>query len=268
MEAQLNPPDRSSFLNQMVRRIAPRASNQMPRSMPAFPSCTTHLTALIIDSASFMVSPGIEWLISALRQAPITSLGLGIPRCDARTWGAILPRIAAAVPGLTLLVLTDIDDTVEPIVLSILAHFVRLRDLNISYLHPLRGSLPPQSPARPCPALQHLKTLRAPPVLAEHFFSSDGAIPELLVLCLLWRAPPQLNLEPLLDLLASIAAKLDARPRSPRLTLSIDTHAGFTTANVAVSAQGKIAEGCGRVERLHLDLDSRKAADMLGTRVW
>jgi hypothetical protein len=106
------------------------------------------------------------------------------------------------------------------VMLSCLPRFVLLTDLHISHLHPLRrphGHLSHRPLALAVPALRHLKKLRlkelhARAELAENFLSSEGALPELFMLCALWLAPPELNLDPLLTLLVPIAAKLRAYP--------------------------------------------------------
>ncbi|KAJ7347177.1 hypothetical protein DFH08DRAFT_1001837 [Mycena albidolilacea] len=198
--------DRPSVLNWMVRWLIPKGSNDMPTLLSAFPAGPLHLTTLITDSATLMVSPGTEWVLAALRQALIIALCLRVAR-----------PLALAVP-----------------------------------------------PLRHLKKLRLLKELHARAEPAEHFLSSEGALPELFMLCVLCLAPPGLNLDPLLTLLVPIAAKLRAHPRLPRLTLSVGTRAGFAaadvvaldlSANLPVDDGGQIAEGCARVERIELDLD-------------
>jgi hypothetical protein len=50
-----------------LRRFVPQGSN-IYRVMSAFPSGPLQLTALIVDSSTFL-SPRIEWVPGALRQA-------------------------------------------------------------------------------------------------------------------------------------------------------------------------------------------------------
>jgi hypothetical protein len=48
--------------------FVPQGSN-IPSLMSTFPSGSLQLTALIVDSSTLLVSPGIEWVLGALRQA-------------------------------------------------------------------------------------------------------------------------------------------------------------------------------------------------------
>ncbi|KAJ6474943.1 hypothetical protein C8R45DRAFT_1010895, partial [Mycena sanguinolenta] len=56
------------LVNRLVRRVT-RRSNSI-YSIPAFPSGTSQLTTLVLDSATFLTSPRIDWVLAALRQAP------------------------------------------------------------------------------------------------------------------------------------------------------------------------------------------------------
>ncbi|KAJ6474781.1 hypothetical protein C8R45DRAFT_1010584, partial [Mycena sanguinolenta] len=60
-------PNCPGLMNRLVRRVN-RHSNSIS-SMPAFPSCTSQLTTLVLDSATFLTSPRIDWVLAALRQA-------------------------------------------------------------------------------------------------------------------------------------------------------------------------------------------------------
>ncbi|KAJ7713364.1 hypothetical protein B0H14DRAFT_3523439 [Mycena olivaceomarginata] len=247
-------PDRPSVLNWMVRWLIPKGSNDMPTPPPPFPAGPLHLTTLIIDSATLM--------------APITTLCLRAARCDASTWGAVLPRIAAAAPELPCLVLTQIDDghAFLPPALRAAHGPAHLPPAPASGV-PMATSATGRRLALAVPALRYLKKLRlkelhARAELAENFLSSEGALPELFMLCALWLAPPELNLDPLLTLLVPIAAKLRAYP---------PLAAADVVPNLPVDDGGQIAEGCARVERIELDLDldvddhrGKAADDVLG----
>ncbi|KAJ6460252.1 hypothetical protein C8R45DRAFT_1029762, partial [Mycena sanguinolenta] len=58
---------RPGLVNRLVRRVT-RRSNSI-YSIPAFPSGTSQLTTLVLDSATFLTSPRIDWVLTALRQA-------------------------------------------------------------------------------------------------------------------------------------------------------------------------------------------------------
>ncbi|KAJ6483280.1 hypothetical protein C8R45DRAFT_1000997 [Mycena sanguinolenta] len=249
---------RPSLLNRVVQRFAPRSSKTW--SIP-FPTGPSRLTTLIIDSATLLVPPGVDWILAALRQAPITKFGFAMPRGDQRIWSAVLPRIAAAAPDLTMFVFTEVDASVQPLVLSILAeHFRKLTDLHISHLHPLHDPLLLDTTR---PALPHVRSLRVPPTLAQHLLTPTDSLPELVVLSILWRAPPGLNLPLLFTLLRSLHAILTVRKRMPYLFMDINTRAGFAAADallpsdITCDEQITAARSC--IERLHIDLQDTSA---------
>jgi hypothetical protein len=206
------------------------------------------------------VSPGLDWILAALRHAPITTLALAMSRGGARTWDTVLPRMAAAAPRLTSLILTQVDVAVEPAVLAVLLRLPNLTSLEISYLYPLWGSLPHPVPVRPHPPLHNLVSLRAPPVLIDHFLSRTDALPALCAVCLLWKAPPRLNLPALLHFLSTITSKLAARAQEPQLSVCIDARGGLAAQHVVWSSElfdtAEIAAGCARVERVQLELNN------------
>ncbi|KAJ6456646.1 hypothetical protein C8R45DRAFT_575690 [Mycena sanguinolenta] len=252
--------DRPGLMDRIVRRlvVSPSKSNNIP-VMPSFPSGPSQLTTLVINSATLLTSPGIDWVLAALRQAPITSLALQMPRGSVETWSDVLPRFTAAAPRLTLLVLTDLPPFVDVIVLSILDQFPSLTDLHMSYQRRLPNLTSWDPPKLSFPVLRHISSLRAPSSLAEHLLASKDALPELRALCVLWRARPSMNLPSLVSSLGTITAKLNAHPRIPRLTLDIDARGGFTAADALMSGdfitREDIALGRARVERLTLRLD-------------
>ncbi|KAF7349773.1 hypothetical protein MSAN_01704500 [Mycena sanguinolenta] len=105
-----------------------------------------------------------------------------------------------------------------------------------------------------------------PSGLAEHFLATDGALPELQSLCVLWRERPWiLDLPSLCASLARITAKLDVHPHAPTLALNIDVREGFRDVEASMSPEfimrEDIAAGCARVKNLtiHLDVKARHA---------
>ncbi|KAJ6451154.1 hypothetical protein C8R45DRAFT_1125142 [Mycena sanguinolenta] len=246
-------PVRPGLLDRMLRRFAPRSSNQRPPSMPSFPGGASRLTTLIIDSETLVIPAGIDWVLGALRQAPITQSGVAMARADKSAWSTFLPQLAAAAPNLTVLVFTEVAASVEPVVLSVLERFPKLTNLHISHPRPLYD--PPYAPQ---PALRYLSALRAPPTTVQHLLAPKDALPELRELCVLWRAPPGLNLESLLFQLGSIGERIRTRKRIPHLTLEI--HVCGCTAEDAllradVASNTEITAARARVERLHIELD-------------
>ncbi|KAJ6503585.1 hypothetical protein C8R45DRAFT_923932 [Mycena sanguinolenta] len=97
--------------------------------MPRFLSGQSHIATLVINSATFLTSPGIDWILPALVQ--VTSLDLGIASGSARTWSNILPRIAAAVPHLTRLTLSKFLRAVPELVEHFLAPANPLPELHV-----------------------------------------------------------------------------------------------------------------------------------------
>ncbi|KAJ6474940.1 hypothetical protein C8R45DRAFT_1010893 [Mycena sanguinolenta] len=233
--------DRPGLMDRIVRRlvVSPSKSNNIP-VMPSFPSGPSQLTTLVINSATLLTSPGIDWVLAALRQAPITSLALQMPRGSVETWSDVLPRFTAAAPRLTLLVLTDLPPFVDVIVLSILDQFPNLTDLHMSYQRRLPNLTSWDPPKLSFPVLRHISSL-------QHFLASKDTLPELRALCVLWRARPSMNLPSLVSSLGTITAKLNAHTRIPRLTLDIDASDFITREDIAL--------GRARVERLTLRLD-------------
>ncbi|KAF7349774.1 hypothetical protein MSAN_01704600 [Mycena sanguinolenta] len=250
--------DRPGLMDRIVRRIVPTPPNNIP-AMPPFPSGPSQLTTLVMNSATLLTSPGIDWVQAALRQAPITSLALQMSRGNAQTWSDVLPRFAAAAPRLTLLVLTDLPPFIDVVVLAILDQFSNLTDLHMSYQRRLPDLTAWDLPRLPSPQLRRISSLRAPSVLAEHLLTSKEALPELRALCVLWRARPRMNLPSLFNSLATIAVQVSAHSLVPRLSVDIDARAGFTAADVFMSGdfmgREAIAAGCARVERLTLRLE-------------
>ncbi|KAF7336428.1 hypothetical protein MSAN_02296800 [Mycena sanguinolenta] len=252
--------ERPGLMDRIVRRFVPSPPTNSIPAMPPFPSGASQLTTLVMNSATFLTAPGIDWVLAALRQAPVTSLALQMPRGNVQTWGDVLPQFAVAAPRLTLLVITDLPPSVDTVVLSVLDKFPNLTDLHMSYQRQLTVACDPQK--LPLPALRNISSLRAPSALAEHFLVAKDPLPELRSLCVLWRARPMMNLPSLVSSLATIGAKLNAHPRAPQLSLDIDARGGFTAADVFMSPsfgdREDIADGCARVERLTLRLDGKK----------
>jgi hypothetical protein len=72
----------------------------------------------------------------------MTSLGSGTPRGDARTWRTVLPRIAAAVPKIIFLGLTEVYASVNPSPFPC-STVSRGSRIYLLYLRPLPGAPPP-----------------------------------------------------------------------------------------------------------------------------
>ncbi|KAF7343682.1 hypothetical protein MSAN_01948100 [Mycena sanguinolenta] len=252
-------------LNRMVRRFATRSSTQIPPSMSSFPSGSSRLTTLTIDSASLLVPPGVNWILAALQHSPITQLGLTMQCADQRTWITLLPRIATAAPDLTSLHFTDVDASIERIVLAVLKQFEKLTELRITHLHPRYEPVVPHAPR---PALPHVSALSVPVTLAWHLMSPKDSLPELLKLCIRWRAPPGLDIWRFLGHLRSFSSKLSKCEKLPHLTLDINARAGFTAEDVVLSSDlassDLLRTARERVDWLYIDVDDGQAVDVLG----
>ncbi|KAJ6550278.1 hypothetical protein B0H19DRAFT_1237227 [Mycena capillaripes] len=264
-------PVRRGLLRRMGGRIVRRNADQNPLSMPPFPG-SSKLTSLVIDSRTLLSPPGIDWLLAALRQAPITKLTLAMYRADAGTWETVLPRIASAAPALTRLILTRVDLPVEPSALAVLECLPCLTNLYISHMYALNNPIR----RAPVPGLRALCTLSAPPALVEHLFSTADALPALRTLCVLWETPSP-NFPTLLHHLGTLNRQLATRAGEQTdkppvvLKVSIRARSVFTAAEVIPvralveddSADHGIAAACARVKQLHLDL-AIAAADTQG----
>ncbi|KAJ6537853.1 hypothetical protein B0H19DRAFT_1181051 [Mycena capillaripes] len=245
------------FLYRMFRLLVPRGQGSIPVSMPSFPARASHLTSISIDSATLLVPPGCDWLVDALQRAPITNLTLAMPRGSTHTWRTLLPGIAAAVPALTVLVLTHLRLSVEPAMLDFLSRLPHLTALDISDLYPYLHSSYDRStyraPAGRPPALRRLTMLRAPAHLVAYFLSRADAL-------LSVRGPPQLYLHLLLPILSTIVTRLAGlrRQQPPQLMLTINARLGLAAASVPFGADTvespEIATARARVEGMHLDL--------------
>ncbi|KAF7349772.1 hypothetical protein MSAN_01704400 [Mycena sanguinolenta] len=142
-------PYRPSLTSRFTRRLVRRPIRSMP-----FPSVPTHLTTLVLDSATLLTLPTIDWVLGALRQSPVNKLALVMQRGDAELWGDVLPRFATAARCLTDLSLTEVPLDAEVVVLSVLDRF-SLTDLYISS----QQRLPDDSPRGPLPALRDVARL-------------------------------------------------------------------------------------------------------------
>ncbi|KAF7372836.1 F-box domain-containing protein [Mycena sanguinolenta] len=250
-----------------IRHIIPLHSKRIP-VMPRFPSGQSQITTLVVNSASFLVSPGINWILAALGQ--VTSLGLSMASGSPRTWSKVLPRMAAAAPHLTVLNLSNVPDSMVTTILSILDRFSHLTRLHI---HSQRRLIPistlQHAPHLPSPSLRRIETLTAVSELVEHFLSPINPLPNLHALRVGWRVHTDLRLPALLGFLARITPKLNAHPRTPYLNLDIDLCALSTDVDLslhippALVGRQDIAAGRARVMGLTLHLNVTEDADFI-----
>ncbi|KAF7349771.1 hypothetical protein MSAN_01704300 [Mycena sanguinolenta] len=265
---------RPGLMNRLVRRVA-RRSSSIPL-VPAFPSGPFQLTTLVLDSATFLASPGIDWVLAALRQAPVTRLALAMHRENPHPWGDTLLRFATAAPGLTSLFLGEVPLSIETEVLSTLDHFCNLTELHISCERRLPSSRTRTPAPRPCLTLRHVTTLSVASDLAEHLLTPKDALPELHSLSVTWRARPGLNLSSLFISLATIAAKLYMYPSVLRLSLDIEARRWRLTAEDILSVPTElimqpdivVARELVRSLTLRLDVEASDLASIARLAEW
>ncbi|KAF7365982.1 hypothetical protein MVEN_00474100 [Mycena venus] len=116
--------------------------------LPPVPSSgLSMLTSLHIHSPTLLVPPGLDWMISALRHSPITSLTICMSSTavDSRFWGTILALVASAAPNLTAVALTEIDLRNEHDALEFIARLPRLTDLDLAHVRPLLDTCTPHA---------------------------------------------------------------------------------------------------------------------------
>ncbi|KAJ6483421.1 hypothetical protein C8R45DRAFT_1149447 [Mycena sanguinolenta] len=181
---------------------------------------------------------------------------------DQRIW---IPRIATADLDLTILHFTDVDASVEPVVLAVLKQFEKLTELRIKHLHP---RYEPVAPHAPRPALTHVSVLSVPLTLAWPFMSANDSLPELLKLSIRWRAPLGLDLRRFLVHLRSFSSKLSQRERLPHLILEINARADFAAEDAVLSSDlassDSLKAARERGDALYVDVYDSQTVDALG----
>ncbi|KAJ7904727.1 hypothetical protein B0H14DRAFT_3122674 [Mycena olivaceomarginata] len=91
------------------------------------------LTHFRVESSILLIPPCFSWFISALRHSPLTTLeffGVTLPH---QIWAAVLPPIAALVPALTALTLSNLYGISGTDILLFLAKLPRLTSLTVGY---------------------------------------------------------------------------------------------------------------------------------------
>ncbi|KAJ7368519.1 hypothetical protein DFH08DRAFT_928661 [Mycena albidolilacea] len=91
------------------------------------------LTHFRVESSILLIPPCFSWFISALRHSLITNLEFSGVTLPHQIWAAVLPPIAALVPALTTLTLSNLYGISGTDILLFLAKLPRLISLTVGY---------------------------------------------------------------------------------------------------------------------------------------
>ncbi|KAJ7092918.1 hypothetical protein B0H15DRAFT_832950 [Mycena belliarum] len=190
--------------------------------MPPAVASAAQLAFIDIQSSILLVPPGLQWTLTALRCARITSLSLNLGVLKASVWSAVAPLLASASLYLTSLVLLEAGFVHESDLFPFLAQLPRLTSLTLAAIMtpPIRrgGNL----------ALPALRTLRAPPNFINHLLRTPAGLPALEALCVQWAFTHTASLTARLGPhLARITAALDRHGRAPTLTVALHHRIAF-----------------------------------------
>ncbi|KAJ7610752.1 hypothetical protein DFH06DRAFT_1308621 [Mycena polygramma] len=169
-------------------RIPSQGRTRIEMALPRPSYRSSQLTYLEIHSAILLLPPGLSWMLSALRNCPITSLTLTRPAEAAIPWNTVLPLLASAGSGLTSVVLQQGDDgsffSQADVFDNFISRLPLLRHITLSPRTPLLLSAV-DSP-RTGLVLHHLETLRAPPAFIQLLVPHADSLPKIQSIAVLW----------------------------------------------------------------------------------
>ncbi|KAJ7368526.1 hypothetical protein DFH08DRAFT_831623 [Mycena albidolilacea] len=142
------------------------------------------LTHFRVESSILLIPPCFSWFISALRHSLITNLEFSGVTLPHQIWAAVLPPIAALVPALTTLTLSNLYGISGTDILLFLAKLPRLTSLTVGYTEYSRHVQSSYPESGLIPKLLQLTHLHAPSTFICHLLRKKSSLPNLETLCI------------------------------------------------------------------------------------
>ncbi|KAJ7721166.1 hypothetical protein DFH07DRAFT_302027 [Mycena maculata] len=227
------------------------------------------LTHFKIESSMLLLPPCFSWSLSALRHSPLTCLELYGITLPTKIWSAVLPPVAALVPALADLNLSNLYGISGIDILLFLVKLPWLKRLTIGYTEYSRHIQSACPDSGPIPKLHELTHLHAPSTFISHFLQKKS-LPKLESLCITPRKPI-LGFRGMRHIgrsVSDIVRRLEKHKLTPTLALEIyrarDSDSEMA-ADLAVAPGEELMRSLRAITRLIVYSDAELTGPELGT---